>query len=265
MPDQIMEKGITFQGYVPIRKEPDHTSEMVSQVLFGEEFRILDTTDKWLHISLDFDEFEGWVEKQSVYQVGLVNEPEKGIHSEGRMVSSPFITALDLRLCQQIILPTGAMWPNGSGKTISLHGYDFEILSEDGLITPGPDVDPEEIGRGLISLPYLWGGRSGFGFDSPGLVQMLCRMMGESIPRHCDLQSKLGTTINFVHEIQRGDLAFFDNEEGEIVHVGMALDAGRILHISTDVRIDRFDLYGIYCMEKETYTHKLRLIRRVIG
>jgi cell wall-associated NlpC family hydrolase len=107
------------------------------------------------------------------------------------------------------------------------------------------------------------GGRSGFGFDGPGLVQFLCRMIGKQIPRTCQLQSELGTNINFMNEVEEGDLAFFDNEENEIVHVGMILRDGNILHSDTCVSIDLLDHHGIYSNEQERYTHKLRVIKRI--
>ena len=258
-----MEKGIVYQGYVPVRREPSETSEMVSQVLFGEEFRILNSNGKWLQISLYFDGIEGWVTKDGVDTIEPENMPENESDRGYRMVSHPCIIVQDLKLDRQLILPAGSIWPKTGGNALTLGRHEFGLLSEEGLITPGPHMDPEEIGKGLISLPHLWGGRSGFGFDGPGLVQMLCRMMGLQLPRQCNQQAGLGTTVNFMHEIRKGDLAYFDNEEAELVHAGMVLDGGRVLHCSTNVRIDRLDHHGIYSIEKEAYTYKLRVIKRL--
>lgn len=258
-----MEKGIALQGYIPMRIEPSDTSEMVSQVLFGEEFRILDKNGKWQLLSLDFDGFEGWVRQDSFYAFNPENEADMKPIRGVTMVSDPSFTIRSHKQSAQVILPAGSVLPEMDGKNVSLKGFEYEIPTREGLITPGPGIDPERIGAGLISVPYIWGGRSGFGFDSPGLVQMLCRMMGITIPRLCDLQAKLGINVNFLHETNKGDLAFFDNEEGDLIHVGMVLDKGRILHSSANVRIDNLDQQGIYNCEKEAYTHKLRLIKRV--
>ena len=179
------------------------------------------------------------------------------------MVVRPSVTALDMKRVRQLVLPAGCIWKGITGKSISIQGEHFELLSEEGVVIPGRETDPEGIGKSLVSIPGLHGGRSGFGFDSPGLVQMLCRAMGIRIPRKSGMQAELGTTINFTHEIRKGDLAFFDNEAGEINHVGMVLDEGRILHAFDRVRIDRFDQQGIYCSEREDYTHKLRIIKRI--
>jgi hypothetical protein len=260
-----METGIAFQGFVPIRKEPSETSEMVSQVLFGEQFRILESNGQWLLISLDFDSSEGWVIKYGIHQIGSSEKAENLTEGGYRMVSHPIITILDPKQGQQHILPAGSIWPGTNARNATLYGRGFEILSEAGLILPGPGVDPEEIGKGLISLPSIRGGRSGFGFDGPGFTQMLCRMMGKALPRQCNQQAELGATVNFIHEIRKGDMAFFDDATGEINHGGIILDNGRILHCYDQVRIDKLDQHGIFNIEKEAYTHKLRIIKRLAG
>ena len=104
-----MEKGIVYQGILPMRSEPSETSEMVSQVLFGEEFQILDTKDKWMLISLDYDGIEGWVMRNCVRMIGSGNKAENNVDLGMRMVSKPFINVLDLTQRQQLILPTGSI------------------------------------------------------------------------------------------------------------------------------------------------------------
>ena len=258
-----MNKGISNQGFVPIRSEPTHTSEMGSQVLFGETFRILETSGAWYRISLDSDGFEGWVSKNSILafegEISSHREPEDDV----RMVISPSISVLDLDRARPLILPAGSLWRNTSGKQMTIHGRHFELLSEEGLVIPGMDTDPEEIGNSLLSIPGLHGGRSGFGFDGAGLAQMICRARGIRIPRKSSKQAEPGATVNFMHEIRKGDLAFFDSDQGEIAHVGIALGGGRILHAWDQVRIDKLDQQGIYCSEREDYTHKLRIIKRI--
>jgi hypothetical protein len=258
-----MNKGISFQGFVPVRKEPSEASEMITQVLFGETFRILGYEGVWLHISADFDSSEGWLRDYAIHRFEAMKEAEKTSQAGHRIVAAPSIKLLDPTDGQTRLLPAGSIYPLASGKTLSLHGREFELVSEAGLVRPDPDLDPEEIGKGLLSIPYLHGGRCGFGFDGAGLVQLVCRMMGTGLPRECHLQSEHGTTINFTHEIQPGDLAFFDNTAGEIYHAGIVLDGGLILHVYDRVRIDKLDQQGIFNMEKEAYTHRLRIIKRI--
>lgn len=257
-----MKKGIANQGIINIRREPSHASELISQLLFGETCHLLDSRGHWGLVSSDLDGSEGWLVRSCLQPFEQDHRSENSDERGFRMVSHPVIVAKDQNGTPQY-LPAGAIWPRQYGKSLSLFGKELHLENEEGLVYPSPDVDPEAVGKRLLSLPYLWGGRSGFGFDAPGLVQMVGRMMGISLPRTCPKQSELGSTVNFLHEIRTGDLAFFNNPEGEIVHVGMALHGGRILHASNQVRIDRLDQHGIFDAEIDDYTHKLRIVKRV--
>ena len=115
-----------------------------------------------------------------------------------------------------------------------------------------------------LDAPYLWGGRSPFGIDCSGLVQMTYKLSGIKLPRDAGQQASCGTTINLLSEAQAGDLAFFDNEEGIITHVGIILPNNQIIHASGRVRVDSLDHEGIYNVKKKQYSHKLRLIKRII-
>jgi len=258
----MIKKGISFQAYVPLRHEPGDGSEMISQVLFGEGFTIKDENRDWLLISVDSDASEGWVWKESI-QVLESGDELKHAEWDHRLVTYPTLSALDLKSGQQLILPAGTCWPSSTESKVKLGSRHFEVLSEEGLQKPDPEVDLEDAGLRLLSLPHIRGGRCGFGFDGPGLVQMLCGLRKQKLPRRCSSQAELGLTVNFMNEVKAGDLAFFDNEEGEIRHVGLLLNGGRILHAFHQVRIDRFDQQGIYCSERERYTHKLRIIKRI--
>jgi len=258
-----MTKGTTFQGYIPIMLEPDDSSPMVSQLLFGEEFTLIEKSGEWLSVSLDFDDCRGWVGNRGVELREVENEKEKQPDKAICLASLPSTTILDLTLGQQRIIPAGAVWNSERGHPMQWYGHSFEMLSEEGFYKPGASASPQEIGKRMISVPYLPGGRSGFGFDGAGLVQVLCRMMGKKIPRFCQQQAELGSTINFMYEVKEGDLAFFDNEENEIIHVGMILNEGTILHADTCVSIDLLDHHGIYCGKRARYTHKLRVIKRI--
>jgi len=115
-----------------------------------------------------------------------------------------------------------------------------------------------------LNAPYLWGGRTPFGIDCSGFTQMVYRQYGASIPRDASQQAKKGETLSFLEECLPGDLAFFDNAEGAITHVGIVLEDGKIIHASGRVRVDCFDHSGIYNAELGRHTHKLRVLKRLI-
>ena len=89
-------------------------------------------------------------------------------------------------------------------------------------------------------------------------------MIGVAIPRDAYQQAELGHSLSFIEEAQPGDLAFFDNPEGKITHVGLMLENNRIIHASGKLRIDRIDHQGIYNDELNDYSHRLRIIKRVL-
>ncbi len=225
---------------------------MVSQVLFGESFTILNSEGSYVLIKMDRDPSEGWVIRNGLLGTKEAEWKAKGPQTKEMMVIFPSVKVNDLTLSRQLLLPAGSV----------LHDR-FEKMSDEGWITTGSNIDPEQVGRGLLSIPGLQGGRCGFGFDAPGLVQFLCRCMGMFVPHSISGQAAQGSIINFIHEAQKGDLAFFNNGEDLFTHVGMVLEEGKIIHATDQVRIDRLDQQGIYCAEKEGYTHHLRIIKSI--
>ena len=99
------------------------------------------------------------------------------------------------------------------------------------------------------------------GIDCSGLTQMIYRINGYQIPRDASQQAELGNTLSFIDESEPGDLAFFDNDEGKIIHVGLLLENNYILHAHGKVRIDQLDKTGIYNTDKETYSHTLSFVK----
>ncbi|HVZ24594.1 MAG TPA: C40 family peptidase, partial [Sediminibacterium sp.] len=115
-----------------------------------------------------------------------------------------------------------------------------------------------------LNTAYLWGGRSLFGVDCSGFVQQLFRFFEYPLPRDAWQQAEQGSPIGFLEESICGDLAFFDNAEGRIVHVGMLLKPDTIIHASGKVRIDHIDHLGILHAQTGERTHTLRLIKRFL-
>ena len=116
----------------------------------------------------------------------------------------------------------------------------------------------------FLNAPYLWGGRTPFGIDCSGFTQIVYRLQGINIPRDAHQQAEVGNTLSFIEESQEGDLAFFDDSEGEITHVGIIMNNNNIIHASGKVRIDKLDQQGIFNIEKKIHTHKLRIIKSIV-
>ena len=115
-----------------------------------------------------------------------------------------------------------------------------------------------------MNAPYLWGGKTPLGIDCSGFTQMVYRINGYKLLRDASQQAAQGEALSFIEESEPGDLAFFDDEEGKIVHVGIILKENYIIHAHGKVRIDRLDHSGIYNVEKRKHTHKLRVIKKIV-
>jgi cell wall-associated NlpC family hydrolase len=116
----------------------------------------------------------------------------------------------------------------------------------------------------FLNIPYLWGGKTMFGLDCSGFTQTVFKFLNVPLLRDAYQQATQGEAVGFLEETKTGDLAFFDNEEGRITHVGILLNASEIIHASGKVRIDKIDHEGILQSETFQRTHHLRVIKRVL-
>ena len=118
------------------------------------------------------------------------------------------------------------------------------------------------LAKQYIDVPYIWGGKSKNGIDCSGFSQQVFKQFGIKLPRDAYQQAEVGEVVGFLLEAKTGDLAFFDNEEGKITHVGIMLGTDEIIHASGKVRIDKIDNQGIINAETGARTHKLRIVKR---
>ena len=175
----------------------------------------------------------------------------------------------------EIEMPDGSLQLISAGS--SLPGLDeanreFIIGNQKFRIRPliGDILHPAsqkvyETARQFINTPYLWGGRSVFGFDCSGFIQTVHKIHGIPLTRETNQQVLSGQVISSLKDTVPGDLAFFCNGEGRVNHVGMILADGEIIHCSGWVRVDRLDEKGIFTSAGGIHTHLLKEVRRVTG
>ncbi len=243
---------------VPVRKEPSDRAEMVTQWLFGETAEVLERTDKWSRLRFDHDGYEGWVDNKQLLPCDTPNnEPDL------RVLDSASIVDLGDR---QVMLPYGAVLPFHREGSILFQGRRVPVNAVTNTLDASGEREAlvETFMHPFLGAPYLWGGRTPWGVDCSGLTQSLFMFMGIYLPRDAWMQAGEGEPVEFVELAEPGDLAFFDNEEGRIIHVGIVLSGHRIVHASGRVRIDMLDQQGIFDREAQRYTHKLRLVKRVV-
>jgi len=253
-----MQYGISNLSIIPMRNETADQSEMVNQIIFGEHFKILDWRKEWSRIRLAHDNYEGWICNKQLIEI--TKEEYEQLDTDVPTITTDILDIITKNKHQPIVI--GSILPNyKSGHAL----INNEMYQFDGLTTQGFTQKKKLIENALMYLntPYLWGGRSPLGIDCSGFTQMVYRLQGIKLPRDAYQQSDVGTSLSFVDESEPGDLAFFDNKEGKIVHVGIILEDNHIIHASGKVRIDRIDQQGIFNSEIGSHTHKLRLIKSI--
>lgn len=240
-----MQIGMCCVPVSPMRAEPSHRSEMVSQLLFGEMCSIIDETEDWIRIKNNYDAYEGWIQTMHLYPL---NKP-----AEQHILAADIVNTV-LWKHEPMHVPLGSCIADMAeiefhGRTLNTHQA---VISKEAL---------PEICFKYLNTTYLWGGRSVFGIDCSGFVQMVFRFFNVRLLRDASLQITQGNPVT-LHDIKTGDLAFFNNENGKITHVGMMLDKNRIIHASGKVRVDMITPEGIIHSETKKLTHHFHSVRR---
>ena len=258
-----MKYGIGHLSVVPCRAEASDKSEQVTQLLFGETLKVYEKKRSWYRIKTAHDSYECWMDENQ-FKFITQREFEK-LNSEKPLVVSDLAEVLTKEDGSELMtVLMGSNLPNLENKIVDVKEavWKFEgsctntnVIHEKKKLTENAFM--------LLNAPYQWGGRSPFGIDCSGFVQLIYKLNGIYLPRDASQQASMGQPLSFIEEAEEGDLAFFDNEEGKITHVGIILANNRIIHASGKVRIDKLDHQGIFNQEKRDYSHRLRLISSI--
>ena len=238
-----MRHGICSLSVIPMRKEASHESELVSELLFNDIYEIIDENQEWLKIRCLYDSYEGWIRKLQHNELSQEKLNEY-ISKDKYIINSP-VSYYNFK-----VLSFGSKIFENKPNTIMLrNSFSPKIMVESAIK--------------LLDTPYRWGGKSIMGIDCSALVQLCAKVAGFKLPRDASQQVNHGDLVMYGNEIQAGDLAFFENENRKITHVGILLSNDKIIHASGKVRIDTFDQTGIFNKESKRHTHILSVIKRL--
>lgn len=256
-----MHYGICNLSIIPLRIEPNDTSEMVSQLLFGEHFKILEIRKNWSKIRVSFDNYEGWIDNKQYEEIS--EEIYTTIENTTTILSAEIIDFATKPDQSFLTIPLGSCLPfyNNQQFVLNTTNYQYEGKVFQKKFTKNAII---EIAFHFLNTPYLWGGKSPFGIDCSGFTQMVYKLCGYKLLRDASQQATQGEVLSFIEESEPGDLAFFDNNEGIITHVGIIMNDNYIIHAHGKVRIDRIDHSGIFNVDIKRHTHKLRVIKKII-
>jgi len=251
--------GICNLAIIPLRAESNDRSEIVSQILFGEHFEVLESFKQWAKIRLQYDGYEGWIDSKQFQPIS--KDQYEQLSADAIILNSDLVEYITSPNNLLMPIPLGASLSFLNHSDINVSGFDFEGMRISGVKPKSNLINTSFM---YLNAPYLWGGKTPFGIDCSGFTQMVYKLNGYHLLRDASQQATEGEALSFIEESEPGDLAFFDNEEGKIIHVGIIMDDNYIIHSSGKVRIDRLDHLGIYNAETNRHTHKLRVIKKMI-
>jgi len=238
-----MNKGICIVTVAPVRAENSDKAEIVTEILFGESADILEVNKNWTKIKMHYDGYEGWMDTKQIRSVTDEDLTKRKV----TVVTEDFSSVI-----------------MNDGKTLLSMGSEVEFPAVASRRSHDVRESVALTAREFLNVPYLWGGKSFFAVDCSGFTQLVYKVHNIKLPRDTSQQVEVGESLTFVEESQPGDLAFFENPEGKIIHVGIMLENQKIIHASGKVRIDTLDSTGIFNKELNKHTHKLRVIKSVL-
>jgi hypothetical protein len=244
-----------FVTISPVRAESKDQSEIVTQLLFGEIIHVLEMSEPWFKIKTYFDNYEGWIDSKHVH---FLSEKEVKRWLEGLTIQYNLLETIKTPWGIQRIVK-GSYVPSFKEHFFKIGEDQFEYISSQIEKIP---TSIFQTAVEYLNSPYLWGGKSPFGIDCSGFTQQVFRFYDINLPRDAAQQVDHGLEIEF-DDIQEGDVAFFNNKIGKIIHVGILDGKGGVIHASGHVRIDFFTNHGIINSETKSLTHQLNCIKRM--
>jgi hypothetical protein len=248
---------------IQVRLEPSERAELITQLLFGETFKVIELTGNWARIITVFDAYEGWIDKKLITE--LSENSSKQLEGNVFICNKTFASLHNISKKCDIPLVAGSVLPiiNELDEfAIEQTKYRYSGKLENLALT---NENVIMLAQQFLNAPYLWGGRTVLGIDCSGLTQLVYKLLGVALFRDASMQVNQGRLIEFLAEARPGDLAFFENNEGKIIHVGILLNKHQIIHCSGWVKIESIDHQGIFNTDLQNYSHALRLIKRIIN
>ena len=258
------EFGVCRLSVVSVRKDPADQSEQITQLLFGDHYTVIERAQdsRWTKIRIHFDQYEGWIDSKQ--HQAIAREYFNHLnHAEFKITTD--LTATLLYNKSPLVILMGSMIPISSSELFKME-EQFAFNGETKNVGQRREFEyMRTISTKYLNSPYQWGGKSPFGIDCSGFTQMVFKICGYKLLRDASQQVNQGKVVESLAASRQGDLAFFSNDDGRVIHTGILIAENKIIHASGKVRVDNIDEQGIQHADTKTLTHRLTAIRRMLS
>lgn len=260
---EITEYGVCRLARVAVRQAPNAEARQITELLFGDHYEVLKKADNgsWLFIKIHFDGLEGWIHIEQHHAISLEYFDQIN-HANFKVTTDLTCNILFKKSPLTILL--GSIVPISNSELFKME-EQFAFNGEAKSLGQKRDVEfIMATAMKYLNAPEFPGGKSPFGIDAAGLVQMVFKIAGYTLPHSVKGQLKEGKPIKSLSEAMPGDLAFFSRKNESATHAGIIINDEKIIHSFGRVRVDHLLEEGIMRADSKIYTHYLKEIRRIV-
>ncbi|MBX2894628.1 MAG: C40 family peptidase [Cyclobacteriaceae bacterium] len=259
----ILGYGVCRLALVPVRMGPEEHAPQVTQLLFGDHYELLRVHDKHsrIYIRIHMDGMEGWID--AGHHHGITQDYFEQINLANFKITTDLTCSILYKKSPLTIL-LGSIVPISNSELFKME-EQFAFNGESKSLGQKREFEfVKTIAQKYLNAPQVAGGKSPFGIDASGFVQMVMKISGYQLSRLPQQQINEGHKLQSLGEAKPGDIAFFNATKSGL-HTGIILDEDRIIHVDGKVRIDYLNEDGILRLDTKVYTHQLVGLRRLIA